>query len=180
MHSPQTRIAHWLNALLVLLLLVTGFTIFARQHHIFVPGLSKQATFTLHLATASLFALNGLRYAFDSIRSGGWRRIVHGLPKHFGPLSYEVPQRGVYALVFVGAFVMVLTGAALWFKHQAPWLLAALGGEHIALTAHLTVSFALIAFAGVHVIQVVRAGGATFASMAGFRFYGALRSRLLR
>lgn len=61
-----------------------------------------------------------------------------------------------------------------------PWLLAALSREHIALTAHLTVSFALIAFTGVRVMQAGRAGGTTFASMAGFRFYVALRSRLLR
>lgn len=178
-HSLHTRVAHWINALFVLTLLVTGFSMFGAQHHIawLTLGFSRHGRFTLHEIAGALFAINGAIYGYELLGRGGWRRLLHGLPKHFGPLSYEVPQRGAYLAVFAGAVVMIVTGAALWFKHQAPWLIRGLGGEHVALTVHLTAAFALLAFILAHLAQIVRAGWPTLRSMIG---HISERSLLLR
>jgi thiosulfate reductase cytochrome b subunit len=166
-HSQHTRIAHWLNALLVLSLLLTGFSIYGSQHHLawLAMGFSRHGRFTFHELAGAIFAVNGVLYTYELFARGGLRRIVRGLPERFGPLSYELPQRMSYLAVFAGAVAMMLTGAALWFKHQAPWLMAVLGGERVVLAVHLTVAFALLLFIAAHVVQVARAGWPALRSM---------------
>ena len=164
-HTVPTRISHWANALLVVFLLVTGFL---RYFHLHV-SVPKRELFTWHTYAGAGFASVGVAYVASLIVTGGWKRIVPNgklwVHDPARPLAYTVPQRIAYTSAFVGAAVMVLTGVSMWFKHQIPWLMASLGGEHVVLRVHLWLSFALLGFIGVHVAQVLRAGITTLRSM---------------
>lgn len=182
-HTIETRSGHWANALLVAFLLWTGFSMFAGDRHfasivrllpaafwhaVHVTG-SKRQLFTWHTYAGAFFALNGVAYVASLIVSGAWKRIVpkgrRWLHDAARPLDYSIPQRIAYSGVMIGAILMVLTGVALWFKHQIPWLLSALGGERLALPAHAILASALLAFIAIHVSQVLLAGATTFRSM---------------
>jgi thiosulfate reductase cytochrome b subunit len=182
-HTLRTRTGHWINVAIVALLVWTGFSMFAgdRQFAAFVrmlpaafwqtlhaPG-NKHQLLSWHIYAGILFGLNGLAYVISLIVTGAWRRIapkgnqwVHD-PRR--PLAYSVPQRVAYTAVIAGASVMVLTGVALGFKHQIPWLLGALGGERLVMPVHVVLATSLLAFVAVHALQVVRAGMPTFRSM---------------
>lgn len=167
-HSSPTRIAHWANAAVVLLLLSTGFSFFAAQHHVALPHvLSRHARFTLHVIAGSAFALNGVLYVTYLLRSRGWQRLLLGLPASFGPLSYRFEQRASYVGAFGLASAMAVTGIALWLRRPLPWFVTALGGPHVALTLHLAAASLMLLFLIAHGTQVVRAGAATLASMTG-------------
>lgn len=81
------------------------------------------------------------------------------------PLRYSIPQRLAYTTVLCGGVVMVLTGSALWFKRQIPWLLASMGGERVVLPIHVIVATSLFAFVALHLFQVLRAGLPALGSM---------------
>lgn len=182
-HSIRTRTAHWTNALLVLFLLWTGFSMFsvdrdfqtyvrlvpqAFWHAIHFAGTKRQLV-PLHEYAGLFFAVNGLLYVVWLGISGGWKRILPlgGRWQHDPqrPLDYSVPQRLAYSGILTGALVMAVTGIALWFRHQIPWLLAALGGGHVVLPVHVVLATLLLGFIGVHVSQVFLAGAVTFRSM---------------
>jgi thiosulfate reductase cytochrome b subunit len=93
-----------------------------------------------------VLALNGFIYLAASTRGRAWRTWKH----------YYFPQRAVYAGVLAMGSIMVLTGFALWFKHQAPWLLAGLGGERVVLPAHIVLATGLLAFIAIHVASRAR------------------------
>lgn len=170
-HPARTRIAHWANAAVVVMLLWSGFAMFAADKEfagwvaLLPPWFWSALQLTghrmqgraWHLGMAIVFTANGLFYVVSAMRSARFQRTWRSL--------YHAPQRYAYLGVFAMAAAMVLSGVALWFHKQLPWLIAALGGEHIVLPAHVILALLLIAFIGVHVLQVLRAGLPTLLSM---------------
>lgn len=143
---------------------------------------SRRHTVTWHEWIGVAMAANGLLYAVFSLRNGSWRNIalrgswlkdaiqaavaeLRGPREAMQPLPYNAAQRLAYTSILAMGALMVLTGAALWFKHQIPWLLAALGGEHVVLPAHIIIATSFVLFIAVHVSQVLRAGWPTLRSM---------------
>lgn len=137
-----------------------------------------------HLGFAVLFVATAAYYALASLASGTWRRLVPrrtwlrdawtatveeltapraSLSRH----EYNGAQRLAYSAVMAMGAVMVLTGVALWFGKQLPWLLAAFGGERVAVRIHVVLALALVAFVVVHLVQVARAGLPTLLAMIG-------------
>lgn len=182
-HTLRTRTGHWTNAAIVAFLLWTGFSMFAGDRHFasfarLLPAAlwyavhfagTKRELLTWHVYAGTFFGINGVAYVISLIATGAWRRIApmgkqwaHD-PKR--PLDYTVPQRAAYTVVLGGGALMVLTGVALWFKHQIPWLLAALGGERLVLPFHVMLATGLLAFVAAHVLMVLRAGLPTLRSM---------------
>jgi thiosulfate reductase cytochrome b subunit len=102
-----------------------------------------------HLGVALVLIANGLFYAAAMLRSGTWRRIVPG----FSQGGYHTAQRIAYSAVMVMGGLMVLTGCALWFHRQVPWLTMLFGGERTALTLHVALTFAFLAFIVVHLAR---------------------------
>ena len=182
-HTLRTRAAHWINVAIVMLMIWTGFSMLAGDRHFalwirFVPSIAlhalhlaatKRQVYGLHVYAGAFFGLNGIAYVVSLVRTGAWRRILplgsqwNHDPQR--PLAYSIPQRLAYTMVIAGASMMVLTGAALWFKHQIPWLLSALGGERIVLPVHVVLATSLLVFLAVHVLQVLRAGEPAIRSM---------------
>lgn len=89
-HPRYLRIAHWINAVVMLVLLWSGFSIFAtdRSFSMFahlVPSMLLNALQLTghriegrawHLGMAILFMANAVFYAAASLASGTWRRLV--------------------------------------------------------------------------------------------------------
>jgi formate dehydrogenase gamma subunit len=195
-HPRHVRIAHWINAIVLLVMLWSGFAMlvadrhFAAYVHLIPSAVWSALQLTghrvqgraWHLGMAIVFAANAIFYASTSLASGTWRRIVPRrtwlrdawtatLEEFSRPRSalqrgeYNGAQRLSYVLVLAGGTVMVMTGAALWFGRQFPWMTAVFGGERIALTIHVVLAIALLAFITVHVAQVLRAGLPTLLGM---------------
>ncbi len=182
-HTLRTRTAHWMNAAVVAFLLWSGFSMFSGDRHFasivrllpaaFWHGLhfvgTKRELFAWHVYAGTFFAVNGIAFIASLIVTGGWRRIVpmgkqwvHDATR---PLEYSIPQRLAYTMVLGAGALIVLTGLALWFKRQVPWLLAALGGERLLLPVHVMLATGLLAFIAVHLAQVLQAGIPTIRSM---------------
>ena len=182
-HTLRTRTAHWLNAAIIAFMLWTGFSMFSGDRHFawivrLLPAAfwhalhfagTKRELFTWHVYAGTFFGINGLAFVVSLFVTGAWRRVVpigkkwkHDAAR---PLDYTVPQRFAYTGVLAAAALMVLTGLALWFKRQIPWLLAALGGERLVLPVHVVLATGVLAFIAIHVLQVLRAGIPTIRSM---------------
>lgn len=140
-----------------------------------------------HLNFGWFFVINGLAYMFFLSRKGEWRHIVPDLQAikdarktvaHDLHLSKDKPVQGkynpaqqiTYSIVIVMAALLVLSGFAIYKPGQLSWLEAAFGGYDYARFVHFTVTILLMLFFLVHILQVVRAGWANFASMVtGYR-----------
>lgn len=168
-HPLSTRLGHWINALIVASLLITGFSIFSRDRDFarivhLVPASfwnllhftgSSHLTKSLHEWIGLALAVNGLLYLALSFRNGWWRSVI----------PYNATQRAAYVIVLTIAGAMVLTGISLWFKHQIPWLIHAIGGQKIVLPIHIVLATSLLAFIALHVAQVLRTGWSVLYSM---------------
>jgi thiosulfate reductase cytochrome b subunit len=182
-HTVRTRYSHWINAAVIGFLLWTGFSMFAGDRHFaavvrMLPAAfwhavhfvgTKRQLFTWHVYAGTFFGINGIAYVVSLIATGAWRRTIptgkHWVHDPQRPLEYTVPQRVAYSAVLAAASLMVLTGVALWFKHQIPWLLASLGGERLVLPIHVILATSVLAFIAIHLIQVLRAGIPALRSM---------------
>ena len=136
-HTTQTRMAHWINAALVMFLVGTGFAMLAPHawHLLRFVGTKRQVV-GWHTIAGAFFALNGLIYASTLAVPGALKRR----------LAYHLQQRAAYAAVLLGAGAMVVTGIALWLRMRIPFL----------LPVHVAIAISLLAFIVVHVIQVLR------------------------
>jgi len=130
---------------------------------------TKRELFTWHVYAGAFFGINGFAFVVSLVVTGAWRRIVpvgkqwaHDTAR---PLAYSIPQRLAYTAVIGAAALIVLTGVALWFKRQAPWLLAHLGGERLVLPVHVVLATGVLFFICIHVVQVLRAGLPAIRSM---------------
>lgn len=174
-HPLPRRIAHWTNVLVMAVLLWSGFAMLVADRHYAAAVRLLPAWFwdalqltghrlqgrTWHLGVALVLIANGLFYAAALLRTGAWRRIVPG----FSQGGYHSAQRIAYSAVMVMGALMVLTGCALWFRRQIPWLTMLFGGERIALALHVVLTFAFIGFIVVHLVQVIRAGSPALLGM---------------
>jgi thiosulfate reductase cytochrome b subunit len=187
-HPRVIRLAHWMNAVIIGVMFWSGFAMLVADRN-FAGIVSLLPSWLLnalqlaghkvqgrawHLGVACLMTANGLFYLWSSIRSGAWRNLVPPLVGRPQQSLYNSIQRNVYLGVIVMGGVFVLTGAALWFKRQAPWLMASLGGSKVVLGVHVMLAVTLWAFVLVHIVQVARAGLPTLLSMITGKADGSL------
>jgi thiosulfate reductase cytochrome b subunit len=158
------RFAHWVNAVVVAVMLWSGFSMFVteRAYAPFVHRVPDAVWAALllsghrsggrawHYAFAIVFAANGLYYVIAALRRRTW---------------YEGAQKYAYAAVIVVAALMVVTGASMWFHPQLLWLQTGMGGKRLVENVHIGIAVSLILFSAGHVVQVLRAGLPTFFGM---------------
>lgn len=177
-HPLWVRITHWINAVAVVILTMSGWRIYdASPFFPFViPG-----QFTLggwlggaiqwHFAAMWLLAGNGLIYLACNLISGRLRRkffplspravladvlaAVKGKLSHADLSHYNMVQRGAYLFVMLDLVLLVLSGLVLWKSVQFPILRELLGGYEAARREHFLAMAALVAFAGIHLLMVV-------------------------
>ena len=176
-HPIWLRVTHWLNAIAVVIMVMSGWRIYnASPFYDFVfpsditLGGWLAGALQWHFAAMWLLAGNGLIYLAFNIFSGRlWRKFFPLSPRAFladakaalkGRLShadlahYNTVQRAAYLFVIADVIVLVLSGLVLWKSVQFPLLRELLGGYEAARRVHFWAMAALVAFTGVHLLMV--------------------------
>ena len=176
-HPAWLRIAHWINALAVLVLVTSGWRIynaspffdFRIPNEITLGGWLAGAV-QWHFAAMWVLALNGLIYlAINGATGRAWRKFLPVTPAAFwrdiqaalrGKLAhddlsrYNAVQKAAYLFVWADLAVLLLSGLVLWKSVQFPILRELMGGYETARRVHFISMAALVAFVGVHVVMV--------------------------
>ena len=168
-HSATVRITHWITALSVLVLLLSGIAILLAHPRLYwgetgaVGGPSlidlplpfvldtpiRGPGRYLHFTFAWVCVLTGLFYVLHQVLRRDFRRP-----------HYNRVQRIVYAgVVFVLFPVMIWTGLAMSpaVTSVFPWLATLPGGQQSARTIHFFATVAIVCFVLVHIVMVLRA-----------------------
>ena len=172
------RITHWINALAVVLMVMSGWQVYDASP--IFPVLRFPAPITLgtwlggallwHFAVMWLLVTNFLVYVGLNLASGRLRRKL--LPLSFKSLTtdlvaalrgklghedlshYNAIQKLAYLAVIVDITLLVLSGLAVWKSVQFPLLRTLMGGYDNARVVHFFAMSVLVAFFFVHVVMV--------------------------
>lgn len=135
-----------------------------------------------HFSFGWLFLINGAIFVGYLAFSGRWRELVPtrsdlgnlwgvllhdlGIRKEAPPADkYNAAQKFAYTTVLVMGFLALASGFAIYKPTQLGWLTALFGGYTGARLVHFIVSIGFVAFFGIHLLQVARAGFSNFWSM---------------
>jgi thiosulfate reductase cytochrome b subunit len=176
-HPLWLRLCHWINAIAVVLLVLSGWRIYNASPFFefeFPAGWTLGGwlggALLWHFAAMWLLAINGLFYLGMNLVSGRLRRqffpvgpkafvtdllaAFKGKLSHADPRHYNTVQKTAYLFVMVDAMVLVLSGLVLWKSVQFPVLRELLGGYESARRVHFFAMAGLVAFVLVHVAMV--------------------------
>ena len=174
-HPLIVRIAHWLNALAVLIMITSGWKIYNAdpQFDFKFPdevalGGWLAGALQWHFAAMWLFALNGIVYVAYGILSGHFRRkllpisplavlrdvaaALRGKLGHDDLTVYNAAQRAAYLALILLLIVLVLTGLVLWKPVQFYWFGQFLGDYEGARLLHF---FAMVGVGFLVVVHIV-------------------------
>ena len=176
-HPAWLRATHWLNALAVVIMAMSGWRIY-NAAPFFDFSFAKAITLggwlggaiQWHFAAMWLLAANGLLYLLCNAGTGRlWRKFfplspraivadllaaLRGRLSHADPRHYNAVQRAAYLFVMLDAVLLVLSGLVLWKSVQFPLLRELLGGYETARRVHFFAMAALVAFVAVHLAMV--------------------------
>ena len=176
-HPAWLRATHWLNALAVAIMVMSGWQIYNASPFF---GFAIPKSITLggwlggailwHFAAMWLLAANGLIYLICNGASGRLIRkffplspravvadvlaALKGILAHGDPLEYNAAQRAAYLFVIADSVLLVLSGLVLWKSVQFPLLRELLGGYEAARREHFLAMAALLVFIAVHLVMV--------------------------
>lgn len=176
-HPLWVRVTHWINAIAVVLMMLSGWQIYNASPlfpFTFPPSITiggwLAGALLWHFAAMWLFALNGLIYVGLGIVTGRFRRKLFPiLPRelardtlaaltfklsHHDLSVYNSLQRLLYLGVIVAGVIVALSGLAIWKPVQLQALTAIFGGYDAARYVHF---FAMSTIAGFLVIHVILA-----------------------
>lgn len=177
-HPLWLRLTHWLNALAVIVMVMSGWRIYDASP--FLP-LVIPPRYTLggwlggalmwHFAAMWLLAANGLFYLICNTASGRlFRKLLPLSPRavlqdlgaalrgrlgHEDPARYNAVQKLAYLFVIVDVAVLICSGLVLWKSVQFPHLRELMGGYEGARRVHFFAMAALVGFFAVHLLMVV-------------------------
>jgi thiosulfate reductase cytochrome b subunit len=177
-HPLLVRITHWVNALAILVMVMSGWKIynasplfdFSFPEDITLGGWLGGAL-QWHFAAMWLLALNGLLYLAYGIVSGHlWHRMLPISPRALigdvlsalrGKLShadlsvYNTAQKLAYLVAILLAIGLILSGLAIWKPVQLYWLAAPMGDFEGARLLHFFCMAGIALFVLVHVAMVI-------------------------
>jgi thiosulfate reductase cytochrome b subunit len=176
-HPLVVRITHWLNALAVLVMVLSGWKIYnaAPLFDFKFPteltlGGWLAGALQWHFAAMWLLAVNGLVYLIYGVASGHFRRkllpispraVIHDLGlalrgklKHEDLGIYNAAQRAAYLALIVALVLLVLSGLAIWKPVQLQELAALMGGYEGARLVHFFSMIVLVFIVLVHIVMV--------------------------
>jgi thiosulfate reductase cytochrome b subunit len=183
-HAPQAtkviqpvwvRIMHWINAVAIVLMIMSGWQIYNASP---LFGFSFSSSVTLggwlgggllwHFAAMWLLMVNGLCYLAVGLATGRFRRKLLPIKlsgvvadtraaltfklSHDDLTKYNNVQKLLYAGIIVVGIVIVLSGLSIWKPVQLQYLTALFGGYDVARYVHFTCMAAICAFLVVHVV----------------------------
>ncbi len=176
-HPGWLRAMHWINALAVVTLVMSGWRIYDATGFM---GFQIPAALTLggwlagaiqwHFAAMWVLGINGLLYLALNIGTGRLvrkffplspkalladiRAALAGRLAHADPRRYNMVQRLAYLFVMLDSLLLVLSGLVLFKSVQFPLLRELLGGFEVARRVHFLAMAALVAFVLVHLTMV--------------------------
>ena len=177
-HPLPVRIAHWVNAVAILVMVMSGWKIYNASP---LFGFSFPDDLTLggwlagalqwHFAAMWLLALNGLIYLAYGIFSGHLRHrmlpiypralagdllnALRGRLAHDDLSVYNAAQKTAYLGAIALAIGLILSGLAIWKPVQLYWLAAPMGDYEGARLLHFFCMAGLVLFVLVHVAMVI-------------------------
>jgi len=177
-HPLVVRITHWVNALAILVMVMSGWKIYNASP---LFDFSFPGDLTLggwlggalqwHFAAMWLLALNGMIYLAYGILSGHLRRrmfpitsraMIHdvfnalrGRLAHDDLSVYNAAQKAAYLGVILLAIGLIFSGLAIWKPVQFYALASLMGDYEGARLVHFICMTGIVLFVLVHVAMVV-------------------------
>ena len=169
------RILHWINALAMILMIMSGWQIY-NASPLFDFRFSANITLggwlggalLWHFAAMWLLMVNGLVYLTLGFATGRFARkllpisatgviadaraALTGKLSHDDLSKYNYVQKLLYAGIILVGIVIVLSGLSIWKPVQLQYLTALFGGYDYARYVHFTCMAAICAFLVVHVL----------------------------
>lgn len=176
-HPLLVRVTHWVNALAVLIMVLSGWKIY-NASPLFDFSFPDQLTLggwlagalQWHFAAMWLLVLNGMIYLAFGIASGHLRRrmfplspramlrdilnALRGRLAHDDLAVYNAAQKAAYLAAIALAIGLVLSGLAIWKPVQLYWLASLMGDYEGARLLHFFCMAGLVIFVLVHVAMV--------------------------
>ena len=176
-HPRWLRLTHWLNAMAVVVLVLSGWRIYNASPLFdfrFPAGITLGGwlggALQWHFAAMWLLGFNGLAYFGLNVFTGRARRkffpvspravladalaALRGKLSHADPQTYNAVQRAAYLFVSLDTLLLVLSGLVLWKSVQFPLLRDLLGGYDTARRVHFFAMAGLVSFVAVHLAMV--------------------------
>jgi thiosulfate reductase cytochrome b subunit len=176
-HPLVVRITHWINAIAILIMVLSGWRIYNASP---LFGFKFPSEWTLggwlagalqwHFAAMWLLAVNGVVYVAYGIFSGHFRRkllpvspgavfrdvgqALRGKLAHEDLRFYNAAQRAAYLGAIVLAVVLILSGLVIWKPVQFQTLGLVMGDYEGARYVHFFAMAAMLLFVVVHVAMV--------------------------
>ncbi len=176
-HPRWLRLTHWLNAIAVIVLVMSGWRIY-NASPLFDFRIPAEITLggwlggalLWHFAAMWFLAANGLVYLLCNLVSGRALRkffpltlraiftdlleALRGRLRHADPRQYNAVQRAANLFVIADAVVLVLSGLVLWKSVQFPVLRELMGGYEFARRVHFVAMALMVGFVAVHLLMV--------------------------
>lgn len=175
LHPLPLRIMHWVNAITMIVMIMSGWKIyndevifgFLHFPEAIVLGVWAQHGLQWHFLGMWVLVLNGLAYLAYGVLSGRFRRML--LPirprevmaeviaaltfrlKHDDLTHYNAVQKCLYVGVIGAIIFQVATGLALWKPVQFQGLVSLFGDFQGVRLAHFLGMAAIVLFLVVHV-----------------------------
>jgi thiosulfate reductase cytochrome b subunit len=177
-HPLHVRIMHWVNALAVVLMIMSGWQIYNAAPlypFTFPSGLTLGGwlggALLWHFAAMWLFLLNGVVYLSVGLATGRLRRrllplrpaelvrdlraTLTGRLSHADAGVYNAVQKALYLGVLLAGVAIVASGLAMWKPVQLQELAALFGGYEGARHVHFLAMAAIVLFLVVHVAMAL-------------------------
>jgi thiosulfate reductase cytochrome b subunit len=191
LHPVPVRIMHWINAIVMIILITSGWGIY--DDSVIIKGLHFSSTFRLggwapeslqwHFAAMWLLMLNGFAYLVYGFAVGRFRErllpirirdIIHTVSEtlrfkiaHEDLTTYNAVQKILYIVAILAGVAQVVTGLAIWKPVQLSWLVALLGGFQSARILHFAGMAILVGFLFVHVALALLVPQTIWAMLTG-------------
>ena len=176
-HSLQVRIMHWIGAIAVICMILSGWQIYNASPLLpftfprwMTLGGWLGGGIAWHLSAMWVLFADGLAYLAYGILSGHFRRDIlpprpniilrdldDALQFRLGHRlgSYNGVQRLLYMGVIIAICLAVVTGLSIWKPVQLGWLTGLFGGYPMARIIHLTMMALIVGFLIIHLALVI-------------------------
>jgi thiosulfate reductase cytochrome b subunit len=175
-HPLIVRITHWLNAVAIVLMILSGWRIYDASPifpFTFPPWMTLGGwlggALAWHFAAMWLLVVNGLVYVGFGLASGHFRHdflplglraiwrdlraaLTFKLEHRLG--TYNAVQRLLYVGVILLAIGVVISGLAIWKPVQFQFVTGLLGGYDTARIVHFAMMAGIVGFIVVHLALV--------------------------
>lgn len=191
LHPVAIRIMHWVNAVVMLVMITSGWGIY--DDDVIIPGLHFSGFWRLgswaapslnwHLAGMWFFGINGVAYLIYGIVTGRLRERLWPIrPRdlletvrdtlrfkiaHDDLTVYNAVQKLLYIVVILACINQGLSGLALWKPVQFSPLVALYGGFQTARVFHFSGMVVIVGFLILHVLLALLVPKTIWAMLAG-------------